>query len=173
MKAFSFKLDEKADAVLIDKLDHMANKAEFFREIVKMYFDQKLKPENPIDDKIKAERLTLLKMERAHKVKKIQETVSKTKLNDAQRGFIESYGKPLSQSGSRILRAEARPLKSSDPIVNKRQNTLTCNYCKTYFQYRPLDRDNITRIKDIFIDHYFKNHNTGLTNSEMQELKNL
>lgn len=74
-KTFSFKLDEKEDILLIDKLDHLANKSQFFKEIVKLYFDQKLKPVNPLDEKIKVEKLTLLKMERAHKVKKIQETV--------------------------------------------------------------------------------------------------
>ena len=173
-KTYSFKLDEKKDVILIDKIDHIVNKSAFFREILKMYFDEKIKPVNPLDDKIKKEKLTLLRMEKSHKVRKIQETISKTKLNTAQCNFIETYGRPISSAGRLTLKEQTIPkAPHNDILSHQKQNCLQCGHCGILFQYDPMNRYELAETKEHFIEHYHTKHNAGLTNQEIHRLQQI
>lgn len=111
----------------------------------------------------KALELDHLKSKIAYTKQRVLESSAKTRFLNLQSDFLENSGKPISNSGKRIL---SQQLKEADKSKN-----IQCPKCAQNFTFH--DPETLTRAKENLTDHYAEAHKAFFTNDEINDLRKI
>lgn len=129
-------------------LNHTLNKTE-------------IKITDPEDKKKKELELTHLESKIRLTNQRVLESSAKARFLNLQSDFLENTGKPISNSGKRIL---SKSLKNEDS-----KDKINCPKCDKNFPFS--DYATLARAKEDIIDHYAEAHKSFFSNDELKELR--
>ena len=158
-------------------LDGISNKNAFFNDIIELIRSDKIKLElnhtqhkteiSVITSKEEQEKKELELKHLGEKIKltsqRVLESHAKTRFLNIQSDFIESQGRPLSNSGKMLI---AKSIKSQNNTSG-----ITCPECAEVFDY--CDSRTLATAKENIIDHYSNTHKKFFTDHEIREIREI
>lgn len=159
-------------------LDGISNKNSFINDLLDLIRSNKIElnlvqttHKTEIEIKESKEELEKKHLELEHLKSKIDltkqrvlESGAKTRFLNIQSDFLESTGKPLSNSGKYLV---AKSLKSQKPANSI--NSISCPECAQIFDYS--DSRTLAIAKENLIDHYSDIHKKFFTDAEIREIR--
>lgn len=173
MTVFSFKPNAENKKFL----ENITNKNSFINDLLDLIRSDKIKLElkptqnkTEIEVKESKEELEKKKLELTHLDSKIRltnqrviESAAKARFLNLQSDFLENQGKPLSNSGKRMLSKSIKHDESKDKI--------NCPKCEKNFPFS--DYVSLARAKEDIIDHYAEAHKAFFNNDELKQLREI
>lgn len=176
----SFTLNKVKDKDILDFVRTLedGSKSEIYKKIFRAGMSKKdevttVKAMSPLDEEIKREKLTNMKINRAYTMHKMKNINQDTKLKRAQTNFIETFGQMPSKNSVKMLKSGLQEDNPDQNPINELSSYIQCNICGICVGYDLTSGNSIAEAKEKFIDHKYNKHKQGLTHQEKIALMEL